>query len=313
MHYLDLNFYGNLLEEVSSLPKFLGPTLRGAFGHVFKGIVCQMAHGDCNRCILRSRCPYPLVFDGIVGDHKHSLPQPFVLIVPDRSKADGSRINWTIRLLGIATRYWPSVLHAFVEICERGIGRDRIKIGLDTVTNQVGECLWSTDGIHLHDALTSQISTRYGTASEPVTLKWRFSSPVCGIDDSETGRITGMSLLLHGRRRWNLLNQYYGDGTNNTPQRSRRFEESEFEIVEHRLRHWTCNRYSSRTRSRMELWGVRGHITIRGPWFETGEWLDAVPYIHLGKSTSFGCGRVTWEIVSTPRTVSETIPLDVNL
>lgn len=298
MQYLDLTFDGNLVGSSTSLPRFLGPTLRGAFGYVYKNMVCQIPHGDCGKCPLRSRCPYPLVFDGIVGENTHPLPQPFLLSVDDRSRSDDSRIIWTVRLLGSACRYWPSVLHSFVEIAERGLGKDRIKVSLDRVVNQFDQSLWTADGVHVHDTNTSRIATRKEKVSVPVTLKWRFHSPVCGICDSNSNRITGISLLLHGRRRWNLLNQYYGDGPTNESERSRRFDESEFTVVEHRLRHWTCNRFSNRTKSRMELWGLRGSITIRGPWFETGEWLDAIPYIHLGKSTSFGCGRVSWEMVS---------------
>src|SRR5258708_7487410 len=34
-----------------TLPRYLGSTLRGAFGHALKEAVCVVGHRDCDRCI----------------------------------------------------------------------------------------------------------------------------------------------------------------------------------------------------------------------------------------------------------------------
>ena len=49
--------------EPTSLPPFLGSTLRGSFGHALKDAVCVVDHRDCVRCELLNRCVYPHVLD----------------------------------------------------------------------------------------------------------------------------------------------------------------------------------------------------------------------------------------------------------
>ena len=43
-----------------------GITLRGAFGSVFRGLVCHDRKMECNRCELHSACPYGLIFTPMV-------------------------------------------------------------------------------------------------------------------------------------------------------------------------------------------------------------------------------------------------------
>ncbi len=45
------------------LNAFAGSTLRGGFGHVFKRIVCTWHVGDCPRCLLKTTCSYPYIFE----------------------------------------------------------------------------------------------------------------------------------------------------------------------------------------------------------------------------------------------------------
>lgn len=299
MKYLDLNFEGRLV-RVASLPKFLGPTLRGAFGLFFKRVVCQISHGQCGKCVLLNRCPYPLIFDGYTTDWHGNAPQPFVLKVEFDRDLEDSNINWTLRLLGKAVDYWPSVLYAFVEICDAGIGRERTPIHLEKITDTSGQILWANNKISVDDVSCGQIGGDWQSSSEPVTLRWIFDTPVCDLVPVNQNKIDGLSLVMFGRRRWNILSKLYDPQVDLGESKTRRFEAIEFQTLDYRLRHWNCSRYSTRKKSRVELWGILGQMTIRGPWFETGPWLNAISTIHLGKSTSFGCGSVRWEIVKHP-------------
>ena len=51
------------VEEPLELPVYKGSTLRGAFGVMFKDTVCVVPHRDCSRCVLRTHCAYPYVFE----------------------------------------------------------------------------------------------------------------------------------------------------------------------------------------------------------------------------------------------------------
>ena len=88
MNVLDLNFSAELIGERRALPPFLGPTLRGAFGSLLKQTVCQVTHGQCDRCLLKYVCPYTVIFEGMPPEDRSVMrkyprvPQPFVLRTP---------------------------------------------------------------------------------------------------------------------------------------------------------------------------------------------------------------------------------------
>lgn len=70
-----------------TLPRYLGSTLRGAFGHALKEAVCVVAHRNCERCMLAERCIYPYLFETppppieLLRGQK-SAPHPFILMPP---------------------------------------------------------------------------------------------------------------------------------------------------------------------------------------------------------------------------------------
>ena len=74
--------------EPTSLPPFLGSTLRGSFGHALKDAVCVVDHRDCLRCALLDRCVYPYLFETPVPPGIQQLrgqdqaPVPFIIEPP---------------------------------------------------------------------------------------------------------------------------------------------------------------------------------------------------------------------------------------
>jgi hypothetical protein len=79
--------------QSASLPAFLGSTLRGAFGHALKEVVCMMSHRDCSHCLVADRCIYPYLFETPVPAHLPQLrgqqqaPHPFILAPPGLLKS----------------------------------------------------------------------------------------------------------------------------------------------------------------------------------------------------------------------------------
>src|ERR1700753_237323 len=81
--------------EATTLPPFLGSTLRGAFGHALKRSVCIMRPRDCERCLVADRCIYPYLFETSAlpglprqGGYRQA-PHPLVLLPPIFYPADG--------------------------------------------------------------------------------------------------------------------------------------------------------------------------------------------------------------------------------
>jgi CRISPR-associated endoribonuclease Cas6 len=77
----------------ASLPAFLGSTLRGAFGHALKEVVCMMSHRDCRHCLVADRCIYPYLFETPMPAELPQLrgqqqaPHPFILAPPGLLKS----------------------------------------------------------------------------------------------------------------------------------------------------------------------------------------------------------------------------------
>ena len=115
------------------LPPYKGSTLRGGFGIAFKEAVCVVDHGDCERCILRTKCAYPYVFETPVPNGSRRMaslehaPHPFVIEPPlDRRTdyAEGDAFDFDVVLVGRAIDYLPYFIFAFEQLGQRrGIGK----------------------------------------------------------------------------------------------------------------------------------------------------------------------------------------------
>ena len=129
--FVELGFEAELAGSRRTLPPFTGATLRGGFGWLLKQTVCQVSHGNCERCLLKAACPYPAVFEGLPPAERDimrkypRIPQPFVIltdpVTPETEQADCGTLRWGVRLFGPATRFWPYVVHTFQTAGEQGL------------------------------------------------------------------------------------------------------------------------------------------------------------------------------------------------
>ena len=66
---------------------------RGAFGSVFRGLVCHDEQLACEACPLRSACPFPRVFAPSIPEGRPTIarlkdpPRPFVISDPEPESA----------------------------------------------------------------------------------------------------------------------------------------------------------------------------------------------------------------------------------
>ncbi len=153
------------------LPPFLGSTLRGAFGHALKAIVCLMPHGDCARCFLVDRCLYPKIFETSARNSRtqelqqtapvlatstllkrgQDAPRPFIFIPPFPARRNGSmrarddllrsrvRVNagepvvFGLSLFGDAIQEVPHVIYAISLMAQHGFGAAHVPFVLEKV------------------------------------------------------------------------------------------------------------------------------------------------------------------------------------
>jgi hypothetical protein len=117
------------------LPAYKGSTLRGAFGIVFKETVCIVDHGECARCLLKSKYAYPYVFDTPVPDGSARMrkyeraPHPFVIDPPLETRrfyGVADLLSLGLTLIGRAIEYLSYFIYAFEQMgTNRGIGKGR--------------------------------------------------------------------------------------------------------------------------------------------------------------------------------------------
>ncbi len=144
------------------LNSFIGSTLRGAFGGVFRQLVCVTHAPVCDDCLLRNQCAYGYVFettpptDSAKLRNLSDISRPFVIeppmqfavtsdqlpvtanasvrrhpssLIPHPSSlitfAPGDEFSFNLLLVGRAIDYLPYFIFVFRELEKHGLGRGR--------------------------------------------------------------------------------------------------------------------------------------------------------------------------------------------
>lgn len=236
------------------------------------------------------------------------IPQPFVLSVEEPSQS-GSQSNFcfSVRLFGAAIRYWPYVCHTFFRAGESGLGRNRTVIHWQQVGGAAeGKDIWSADcqGWSEPEVRIAGIGhdISQDAQADVQQLRWKFITPLNmpSVDLRRRPEELGLQLYLGGKRRWETLQHFYGTQSIEADNcaTDRRFDAAEFRTLHSEFLPWAATRFSGRQQRQMTVEGLTGEAVIEGPWRQTGAWLNAIPVIHVGKKTSFGFGRVEWELIS---------------
>ncbi len=301
---LDVEFIA--LEDLH-LPRFMGSTLRGAFGYAFRKAVCVARNMDCPSCPIYDRCVYAYVFDTpTVG--KNGLlqktpfaPHPFVLTPPPIGRNEfrrGETLRFGLTLFGRAVNYLPHFLMALEVLGRSGLGRNRGRLAL-TRTTQDGTII--SDGTELMgEPRPHYIAELDGNAHGDIHgVKIDFLTPTKLI---WRGRILyephfpAIVEAISRRLRW--LVQFHTDGKWDYPAEQLRTPAEKVELKSHDVRDFDLFRYSTRKRRRMQFKGFIGEAVFEGETDIFLPLLKAGEVIHIGKATSFGFGRVAVEPLS---------------
>ncbi len=295
------------------LPPYKGSTLRGGFGSVFKETVCVVDHRECVRCLLRSRCAFPYVFDTPVPEEAVRLrkypaaPHPFVFLPPLEEKTlyrPGDTLTFDLTLIGKGADFLPYFIYTFERLGEwRGLGKGRGRFAVESVTwlSPQGEEVPIYSGVEkilrnsFHPVTVQDLLFPLRTLHlELVTLN--FITPTRLVYAESLTPAPDFHVLIRTllRRLSNLA--YFHCGTElNLDFRGLITEAEQIETVTGDL-HWhDWERYSARQDARMKLGGFVGQVTYQGnlqpflPLLRLGE------IVHVGKGTSFGLGKYVIE------------------
>ena len=283
------------------LPAYKGSTLRGAFGHAFKKLVCVKRDLDCATCLIRDRCVYDYVFEtpfsGAGDPHGYPFaPHPFVIEPPEETREvyePGTGFQ-----VGRALDYLPYFIYAFEEMGRRGVGAGRGKAALKRVVglgSDAEQCVYQAD--------TGQLRPDYPVCVGPpnaqvegTTLRLHLRTP---LRLKAAGRYTNrldFPLLVRAlfRRSADLARFHCGAELDLDP-RHWLARAAEVQTVSSQVRWYDWERYSQRQERKTPLGGLVGAVEFTGEWQPFLPLLRLGADVHVGKGTGFGLGR--YEIV----------------
>lgn len=287
------------------LPPYKGSTLRGAFGSVFKRVICIQRQADCDDCLLRGNCVYNYVFNTPApasnqGNNMSArVPHPFLLRPPLDMKTEyitGDFFDFDLVLIGRGIDYFPYFVYTFQRIGEVGIGRGRGRCILDEVavrdSNGGETLLYKEPGRELLNEVLRLSPPSPPSVAYLKSVRLDFLTPVRLKSQGRfINRLTFEILIRSLLRRLADLGEYHCGSTWNIDFRTLINSAATVKTLSHDLEWRDWERYSRRQDRRMKLGGLEGSVSyahIPAGFFPL---LSAGGFLHVGKNTAFGLGH----------------------
>jgi hypothetical protein len=296
--------------DAGTLPKFFGPTIRGALGTMLRKIACVTHTDECKSCLLHIQCPYARFFEPYMPvDHPFShrlsqMPRPFVLSVqPPEDKPvslqQGSKLTFGITIWHNAEALLPYIVITAQKMLERGIGTGvRAKLMRVIAEHPDGDktIFCSDDGL-LSTALPTVSAEEVMTTKEAQIkrLTISFVTPTrIDIGGKLQNPITFKALVRAANERARAI--FWAYEKMETPWDGKRLIKLATDVhTEDGEQKWVdLQRYSRRQNTRLKIGGIIGWQTFSGdalsefiPMLRLMEWL------HVGKLTTMGLGKIT--------------------
>jgi len=292
------------------LPPYKGSTFRGAFGGALKKVVCAVRHKECPSCLLAKRCVYAATFEAEArGSDPRGLmavrPHPYVIeppLTPRTRFAGGDSFDFSLLLFGDANQNLPYFIYAFEQMGEGGVGK---KIGDTRARLRVTGV--RTGGTDIFDVARRSLEPVAApalslpappTGEETLAVAVALETPLRLKQENRLQASLPFHILVRAMlRRISSLYAAYGDGEPPLDYRGLVARAAEVETVSSRLRWHDWERYSHRQDQAMLMGGMLGTVTYRGRLAEYLPLLDLCREFHIGKQTSFGLGKITFEVL----------------
>jgi CRISPR-associated endoribonuclease Cas6 len=288
------------------LPVYKGSTFRGAFGHAFRRVVCIRRERECDGCIVKGKCVYSYVFETpLPPDAKMmrkyaAAPHPFILCPPLESKRRyeaGDIFSFDFTLIGRAIEYLPYFIYTFEELGTIGLGKDRGKFKMNSVTVHSGK----PDMVEIYDGKSKTLKSDYSkylipnlqsSIVNPQSLNLIFMTPTrLSYDESLVHDLEFHILVRNLLRRISLLSYFHCGEELKLDFKGLIDKAKEIKVKKSNLKWYDWERLSNRQNTKIKMGGLVGKITFEGELSEFMPLVQLGEYVHLGKSTSFGMGK----------------------
>ncbi len=303
------------------LPPYKGATLRGGFGRALMRVACLSPLCKLSiECQQKEQCLYAYLFETPVPQGSQVLrknsnvPHPFVIEPPLDTKTvyePGQTLNFHLVLIGRAWEYLPYFLVAFEELGHLGIGRGKRRCELEEVysfgVSGPEKLVYSRRARRLYDpgppiCAEQLIQASGGQQGEVKAVQIEFLTPGRFLLPEERGFVgqPGASAkplefaILWGAlvRRISSLMYFHCDRRLELDFQVLKALAQQISIEQDELRWQERERYSSRRHERLKLGGLVGKIRYAGELTEFWPFLCLGEWVHVGKATPFGLGRI---------------------
>ncbi|MGA2964424.1 MAG: CRISPR system precrRNA processing endoribonuclease RAMP protein Cas6, partial [Candidatus Korobacteraceae bacterium] len=286
-----------------------GNIVRGAFGRIFRKLVCIPSCLDAMTCDVRASCPYARVFEpqAARGEGPSGLadwPRPFVFRaahLDGRTIQQGEAFHFDVHIFDVRDPALPYFVLAFAQLAREGLGPGRGRAELTSV-----------DQLDLNEARVAQVFdgeqflmrelsapnvVDLSETPDPVgRVRVRFVTPTelkAGhqvADRPEFGILFGRL-----RDRISTLRALYGAGALEIDFRAMGERAAAVRMTRCELQRTEVERLSSRTGQRHPLGGFVGEAEYEGQLGEFVPYLQLGAWVGVGRQTVWGKGEIAME------------------
>jgi hypothetical protein len=280
-----------------------GNIVRGAFGTMFRQLVCVDRCHDERTCEQRATCAYARIFEPVAQAAEgpsglHDWPRPFVFRAAHLDGATieaGRPFSFDVHLFDMKD---PAIVYfvlAFAQVAQEGIGprRGRARLARASQLDAGGRpaaCVYN--GAFVPAELLPPIHLEFAPDAEPVTkAQVRFLTPT----ELKHGQLLATRPefpVLFGRIRDRIstLRALYGAGPLGIDFKALGERAAAVKMTDCSLRFSEAERRSARTGERHPLGGFVGEVTYEGALGEFMPYLRAAKWVGVGRQTVWGKG-----------------------
>ncbi len=294
-------------EEPADLPPYQGSMLRGAFGHALRRMVCAMGPEQaCSTCMLRRTCFYTRIFEPYVegepppflrGIDQAVRPYVFEPQVSDGPVAPGETVGFDLLLFGQAVELQAYAVLAVERMAQAGLGAHRARFRLARVEAPGGgavppRTLFEEGAPLSFQPARASLPEPESHPAERYTL--RFETPLrLKVRDRLAEQPGFRDLVFNMLRRTLELAHFHVPGAEIDWSFRPFLEQTAAVRVAGADLVWhDWERWSNRQRTAMKLGGVVGSLRLEGDLKPFLPLLRTAEVVHIGKSTTFGLGKV---------------------
>lgn len=290
------------------LPAYIGSTLRGALGQVFRRNTCMTGQKTCQDCMFASQCAYAYIFETSQESVKEKIgqqyiPHPFLIEPPLDGKTSyqqGEELEFRLLLIGRGIDFLAFFIAAFSQAALEGLGAGRYPFELlrvEQIQAAGRQIIWSGGNKLQHSALTEHISPGMEAQNYGIdTISVRLNTPTRLMKQGELIEKLEFEVLMRNiLRRLDILGRAHGTGALSLPYREILNAAARVKVIAEgsRIVWEDWQRYSNRQKTTLFMGGMLGTIRYQGDLEIFMPYLRMAQVFHVGKGTVFGLGSMS--------------------